>query len=381
MAGQVVGRIIIGLVVLGGLGLTSCANTVEIGVEEVTTPSRTDTAPVESGTRSHPLPATPTLPEPTPLTTPLLPPIQPPGSQTYQALFTIPVGEDGLHYEGVDLPEVFKWGPTDFTLAPDNSFWVVDGPAQRLMHDDAAGVLLGKVDYRGFAVGVSDLHVRAGDIYVLDSAAMPPKILRLSEDGSVLASYSLPEAYQQKFGPLESFRLGEQGEIIAEYAGGGTLVELVDAHEQPTVRELDGYIYYGRIYRNLGKGADPYHTFFQAGDKTIEIAAPNQVAVMDLLSVQTDGSFCLLVQEVWSGVPLQVDLTVRCYTSMGGFWGVARVPLTEQFVYIDHSVAAGSDGSIYSLLTQRDFVEILRLNFFKDLRPVLPPAPTIPGQG
>jgi hypothetical protein len=373
MSRQEMAKIIVGFMILAGSGLPSCATTVEIEVEETTFPSKTAMAAVESR-KDHPTPtAAITVGAPTTQVTPLLPPIQPTGSRPYEVLFTTPAGENGLHYEGVDQPERFRWGPTAFTLAPDDSFWIVDGPGQRLMHFDTNGALLGKINYQDFAVGVSDVHTYAGDIYVLDSAAVPPKLFRLSEDGKVLASYGLPESYQQTYGLLRTFRVGEKGEIIAEYAG-SKLVELVDAHGQQTFRELDGYIYYGRIYRNLGAGADPYHAFFQAGDDTIEIAAPNQVDVLDLLSVQTDGSFCLLVQEVWSGVPLQVDLTVRCYTSTAEFWGIARVPLADQFVYVEHSVAAGVNGNIYALLTQRDFVELLRLNFFKELYPILPPA-------
>jgi len=41
------------------------------------------------------------------------------GEMGHELIFSIPTGEKGIHYEGVGVPEMRKWGPPAFTIAPD----------------------------------------------------------------------------------------------------------------------------------------------------------------------------------------------------------------------------------------------------------------------
>lgn len=40
-------------------------------------------------------------------------------------IFSIPLGENGIHYEGTDIPDAFIWGPPAFTSAPDGTLYLI----------------------------------------------------------------------------------------------------------------------------------------------------------------------------------------------------------------------------------------------------------------
>ena len=66
-------------------------------------------------------------------------------TNAYELVFTIPVGEDGIHYEGEGVPEMLTWGPTAFTVAPDGSFWIADTVGNRLLHYSSKGEFLSAI--------------------------------------------------------------------------------------------------------------------------------------------------------------------------------------------------------------------------------------------
>ena len=111
-----------------------------------------------------------------------------------KTMFTIPVGSDGVKYEKGET--AIAWGPTAFTVAPDGSFWIADTVGNRLLNYDAAGNLQNKInldDLDDPVVGIGDLKVTTSGIFVLDIAAIPPKVMQLSFGGTRVASYEIPE--------------------------------------------------------------------------------------------------------------------------------------------------------------------------------------------
>jgi hypothetical protein len=75
---------------------------------------------------------------------------------------------------------------------------------------------------------------------------------------------------------------------------------------------------------------------------------------------------------VISSSPIQVDQTVRYLDGDGEQLGIARAPLAEQLVYVAHSLAVGPDGAVYALVTRLESVDMVRLNFYRQLESLQP---------
>jgi sugar lactone lactonase YvrE len=256
----------------------------------------------------------------------------------YEVVFSVLVGGEGVHYEGLDVPETLPWGPAAFTVAPDGTFWIADSVKNRLLHYNQEGEDLGAIALAGLVVGIGDVAASSSEVLALDIAAQIPKVLRLSQGGEVLAEYDLPAGLRLENG-LTGIDLGQTGEILVELEGGGRMFQLIDAQGEYRPEELEGYAY-GGGFTYLGANAD--------------------------------GSFYVTGEEVISSSPIQVNQTVRYLDGDGEQLGIARAPLAEQLVYVAHSLAVGPDGAVYALITRSESVDIVRLNFYTELEPLQP---------
>jgi len=212
---------------------------------------------------------------------------------THEIVFTIPVGPEGVQYQGEGIPEMLVGGPMAFAAAPDGSFWVADTVGNRLLHHSPKGNALGMVDLAGQAVGIGDLEVTGSDVLVLDIAAVIPRVLRLSPAGKLLARYELPEGLRLENG-LSGIALGDQGEILVEREGGAWVTRLVDAAGRVAPVPLAGYIYRGRLYSTQPadmRAEDTRRGYITAGDKRIEVAVPHDLGGLRILGFGRDDSF------------------------------------------------------------------------------------------
>ena len=297
-------------------------------------------------------------------------------TNAYELVFTIPVGEDGIHYEGEGVPEMLTWGPTAFTVAPDGSFWIADTIGNRLLHYSSKGEFLSAINLSGLVVGIGDLEATPSDILVLDIAAVVPKIIRLSQGGQLLASYEIPEGLQIENG-LSGIAIGDKGEILVEMEGGASVFQLVNAEGKLSPQSLGGYIHRGRLYKarpaDLG-AKDTSRGYIVAGNTRIEVIVAHDLAGLRFLGFNPDGSFHVIVEEMVSYPAIHVDQTIRHYNATGELLGLARVPLAEQYVYVPHGLALGPDGAVYALITRPRRVEVWRLRFVHTLKPILSAA-------
>jgi len=244
-----------------------------------------------------------------------------------EIIFTIPIGKEGVQYEGENVPEMLTWGPAAFTVAPDGSFWIADTVGNRLLHYSSKGNLLHIIKLDGHVVGAGDLEATASDILVLSQASVPPKVVRLSLDGTVVASYELPEGLRLEDG-LSGIALGDKGEVVVEREGGAFVHQLVDAEGKFAPRPLEGYIHCGRLYRARPAdltGADTTRGNITAGNTNIEVVVPHDLGGLRILGFGPDGSFYVIVEEVTVNGAIKVDQTVRHYNAAGKLLGVARV--------------------------------------------------------
>jgi hypothetical protein len=295
---------------------------------------------------------------------------------SHEVVFTIPVGQDGIEYEG-EHPEMLPWGPTAFTVSPDGSFWIADAAGNRLLHYSPAGSSLGMVNLAGQVVGIGDLAVTRSEVWVLDIASVIPQVLRLSPEGKLLERYEIPEGLRLEDG-LSGIAVGDQGEVLIEREGGASVSRFLDAGGRVDILPLPGYTHRGQLYAarpaNLASG-DAGRGFITVGEVQIEITTTHSLGGLHLLGFHPDGSFYVVVEEVAVQGAIQVDQVVRRYGIAGDLLGLARIPLAEQHTYVAHNLAVGPDGAVYALITRPERVEVWRLRFCHALAPVLPPVP------
>lgn len=287
-----------------------------------------------------------------------------------QVVCRIPIGEAGVKYEGQNREEALTWGPPAFTIAPDGSFWLADTVRNRLQHFTASCEPVGTIELAGSVVGVGDLEVTGTDIWLLDIAAQTPALLHLRLDGNEPERYDLPR--NLRLG-LSGLALADDGAVLVELEGGARLAQLVDAGGHFAPAASSGYPFRGTLYQT--EAADPHRTpgrgRIYAGDRRIDINVASVLGGLSLLSIQPDGGLYAVVEEVAIDGMVEVDQTVRHYAADGEMLGMARVPLTQQYTYVAHGLAAGADGEMYALLTRPDHVAIARLNFGSELQPIL----------
>jgi hypothetical protein len=300
-----------------------------------------------------------------------------PNVNTPETVFIIPVSQDGVQYKG-ESAEMLTWGPSAFAIAPDGSYWIADTVGNRLLHYSPTGKALNTINLNEYqVVGVGDLKITASDILVLDIAAVIPRVMRLSPDGKLLARYEVPKELGLANG-LSGIAVGDHGEVLIEREGGAFVSQLVDADGKVAPVALDGYMQHERLY--TASPADPAtgdstRGVIIAGSKHIEVDVTHGLGGLRLLGVNADDDFYAVVDEVAiadSGV--QVDQTVRHYNAAGELLGLARVPLAGQYAYVAHGLAVSPDGGVYTLGTRPDRVEVQRLRFSRQLKPILPAA-------
>ncbi|MBI5034622.1 MAG: hypothetical protein HZB51_29220 [Chloroflexi bacterium] len=294
-----------------------------------------------------------------------------------ELVFIIPVGPNGVQYHG-GRPEMLTWGPTAFAIAPDGSFWIADTVGNRLLHYSSQGKALNTINLKDHqVVGIGDLKITASNILVLDIAAIIPRVLRLSPDGKLLASYQVPKEWGIANG-LSGFAVGDQGQVLIEREGGAFVSQLADANGKVAPVALDRYTQHGRQYKASPAdltAANATRGHIIVNDKHIEVNVTHSLGGLRLLGVNADDDFFAVVDEVAiadSGV--QVDQTVRHYNAAGELQGLARVPLAEQYTHVAHGLAVSPDGGVYALVTRPDRVEVQRLRFSRELKPILPAA-------
>ncbi|MFH1906410.1 MAG: hypothetical protein ABIL11_03350 [Chloroflexota bacterium] len=298
------------------------------------------------------------------------------GDEGHEILFSIPVGDDGIHY-AEDGPDMYRWGPAAITVAPDGSFWIADTAGNRLLHYDLKGVLLDKISMEDLVVGASDIEVTSREIWVLGEASQPPKIVHMALDGKNLGIYELPKGLHLEDG-LSGIALGEDNQVLIVRES-DKLTQFLTADGKVDLEPLEGYVDGGKIYTAQlvdWQSGGTSHGFITAGDIRIEVNVTNELVGLRVLGTHPDGSFFVIVDElVTIEGALRVDQTVWHYNPFGELLGKARVPLAEQYVNVAHGLAIGPDGAVYALITKPDHAEVQRLRFSPELKPILPVPP------
>ena len=284
---------------------------------------------------------------------------------------SIPIGESGIHYEGIGVPEMLAWGPSAFTVAPDGSYWIADTAANRILQYDSTCNLSAVIALDDSIVGINDLEVTDGSLWVLDSSAITPTLVQLAMDGRNLTRLEISPSMQPG---LSGIALSEQGEVLIEQYGGASLWRITHDKDGSHFALQDGYLHHGMRYAaSLGNldATDAKKGTVSVGNDQIEVVTSSDLRGLRILGVAPDRSFYVIADEVAVGDTIRVDRTVHHYGADGSPLGVARVPLDRERVHVANGLAMGPNGTIYMLATREDHAEIQRLEFGSRLPPIL----------
>lgn len=290
-----------------------------------------------------------------------------------EVVFSIPVGDNGIHYEGADNPDMLIWGPPAFTAAPDGTFWIADTPNDHLLRFKSDGALLNKIPIGDFVIGAGDLEVTSETIWILDVASIPPKVVQLNLVGKVMSLHDLPRGLWLEDG-LSGIALGTDGSLLVERMGGHAITQLLSPAGVIVLKELGGYEFQGNVYSAHPadmREKDASDGYIMAGDKRIDVSVTNDLGGLSVLHINSDGSFVVQVIELVLNKSFQVDQKVYRYDASRRLIGMARVPLASQYTSVDHGVTIGPDGEVYAMITQPDGAEIQRLSFDTELPQIL----------
>jgi len=280
---------------------------------------------------------------------------------------SIPAGRDGVTFTHENVTDMRASGPAAFTVAPDGSFWVVDTMARRLLHYSSDCRQLGILDVRN-VVGISDIAVTNSSIYLYDRYAQQPVVIHLSLSGAEYGRHVVDR-------DVTGVMMGERGEVVTERLFGAAFQQLLDSSGKLAVTSLPGVTQDGVVYHAAGADlskADASTGTITLGSRTLEVKVPNAVGGLRVLGVQRDGGFFAKMEEVALANGFRVDQTIRSYDAAGNLRGQARVPIQDNYAYVENNVAQGPSGDVFALMTYRGRAEIQKLGFSTTLSPILP---------
>jgi hypothetical protein len=336
-------------------------------------------------------------------TQPVPPPssaINNPQSEIYHLQFSVPVDPDGVRYQGLGKPDTQVTGPNALAVLPDGNFVIADLLDNRLLRYSPSGKRLEAFDLSSLDVAnVTDLVSHGPELYLLEvslnTSPVRCRVNRLAPDqsgGWVLSHrYEIPPSFCSE-GGLSGVFVDGAGRLLVEVAGGSQVYLLGDTAQQAAVSatpspsgppgspeplsslELaDGYSYFGRLYRVLN-GQPGVNPRYQAGDVTVETALSHGLGGFRFLDAFPDGRSYLVRNDVVNDQTIQVDQTVSDIGPDGIQGRVARFPVAESLYYIYRNLAVGPDGAVYGLLPREKSLDVVRLNFYPNLPPLIPTA-------
>jgi hypothetical protein len=336
-----------------------------------------------------------------------------PPSEDSSLIFSIPVGEKGIRY-GNTVPGFFA-------AAPDGTFWV-GSSYPRLLHYSSEGTLLGTIDIPSSPGYPIDMAAGSTDLWLLYTTerSRASMVYRLAPDGRKLAEYLIPPYLEKPSqGQITGLMLGEHGEVLLKgsfyvvpdaltpsvpnavpttytYTPPDRLWQLVDADGNLAPKRLEGYTSNGKVY--AVRDADPTgppnpnKAFIKAGDVEFTQELPYPIFWTEVVSVEPDGSFYIVIMEVSDTRSMVTNpdyySTLFHYAADGHLierarmppwtWpGMRRGPGAQFYILVENpdreQRGENSNALPYSL-------EIYRLNFYRGeaLPPTATPTPAVP---
>lgn len=336
------------------------------------TPEPANTLTPSATTAPSPSEASPLLP---------VPQIHEQPGDLYETIIQIPVGENGILYRGAGVVDMEPIGPNGLVVTTDGVFIIGDAFGNRLLRYDLEGTRLDDIDLTPLDIlNISDM-VGAGEfLYILEISfkTLPERyrVNQITTDGDLVYQHDLPKGFHLEDG-LCGLAIGYSAEgqalPLVELRGERSNYFMVPDSANSPPQEVTALSVYGRDLRQqsarpgevavLGVGEKEFRSMMTEG------------GMVNLLSGRPDGSLYLQREDVVAWNPyITTDITIHFISSAGEPLGVARYPIMDWYFYILRFLTLGPDGNVYGLITREKSVDVLRLNFYRNLEPLLPQA-------
>jgi hypothetical protein len=308
----------------------------------------------------------------------------------YNLVFSVPVGENGVRYQGVGIEESEITGPNALAILPDGRIIISDLLNNRLLYYKPDGKLDRTLDLTSLGIiNVTNLWVSSTCIFIKEvSFYVSPtryRVDKLSLEGDLIAFYDIPKEYRLADN-LPGIIVDGDGRLLMDvenvsvpstYNGqlSGDVIQLVDSQGNWEPATTDGLFYFGKVFRQFPQyltNRDDNRGVVIAGDIRVETPLTMGLGGLQILGVLPDGHFYLIRTDVVQFSPtIQVDQTVHLMSPDGIELGVARYPITERYYPIEQNLALGPDGYVYALMPRETSLDVIRVNFYKDIEPLI----------
>src|SRR5512135_733724 len=170
--------------------------------------------------------------------------------ETDEVIFTIRNDQPYSGRVGEPRPDWLGWGARAFSMAGNGDIWILDYAAQpqRLLLLQKPYEKPQLISLEDLVTGAADVEAASDAIWVLGIASQPPRVLKLSLDGNPLKTYNLPRGLWPEDG-LSGIALAEDGSLLVELEGGAKLYQVFDQNSQIAPQLLKGYTFGGQLFR------------------------------------------------------------------------------------------------------------------------------------
>jgi hypothetical protein len=292
-------------------------------------------------------------------------------SENSEVLFTVPLGEGGIRYSGL-APEQRPWGPSTLKVDDAGTFWIADSAAQRLLRFDEAGNVLEVVELGKHAHAIADFAVTPEEIIALDNSGNQPRLLWVTNDwrNRVLdgRTVSVPSA------GVTGIRSSDSADILLEMEGGGHYFRVTPKASNAKVLEVTA----DDSFRALRFSSTPHKLVIESSVGTRIESFRHTLARAVELGSDRDGNLYLLIEQVSSDAVLHVDWLIYKLSPDLELLGVARFPLADQFIHVEHPLAISPSGDVFGLVTRPSAIDVIRLTFSSAVEDILPSGGVLP---
>jgi hypothetical protein len=303
--------------------------------------------------------------------------------EIYETMFSIPVGEHNIINYKIPLCCGNIEGPNAIAVLPDDAFLISDPIGRQLLNYDREGRLQRTIKLDEMGIGyVRDLRVKGNEIFLLETSYQKYRVHRLTADGSLIGSEDIPYRFpidttnsdNTLEGGLTGIAIDCEGRIILEVLGGSRLFPLSEVQKQSDPSQItQGLLCNGKrfLVTTPGLWSNPQVT---AGNMIYQTELTEGLGGLNFIDVFQDGSFYLARNDVMPTTATQVDQTIHFVDGNGDIVGIARVPLSEYYYPITRKTSISPSGEVVALLPRPDSLDVVRLNFYPELEPLIPGA-------
>lgn len=343
-------------------GLTSCGSS--DGGSNTTSSSSTvpDSTTTTGATTTTKVPATTTTAIDPPILIDL--PISPATDPPFELLFSIPVGPDGVTYEGGG-EDLLLTGPGALEWDDEGSIWIADTESLRVLRYDSDGNQTLVVDTDAVEVGpIIDLAATPTGIWALEivPALDRYQIVHFDREGELTEAHELPDGLHLDDGLSGLSSTPDQGLLIEVQGGTRLYSAFSNGGFGPTL--VDGYEVSGTMFtlESSSQGVG----YLQVGD--VAVREPVEQFGGFEFKGSVEGAAAFLHSDVGtdSDGALTVDLSIFWYDTLGNKLAVSDYPneeLGDLYMPTD-PLAVAPDGRLVGMVPRPDRVDVQLLNAF-----------------